>query len=276
MQNTAQLYLDLLKQALTFNLWDEPPQEAALDVSQLGLLERYYSKKLHARLGEQNLKFTKPIHVTPEQREEGLIWPGYADSMIGLKRMNNVQLAVETVLREGIAGDLIETGVWRGGASIFMRGILAAHEVSNRKVYVADSFEGLPPPDPDKYPADEGDTHHQVDYLAVSLEQVQNNFRRYGLLDEQVVFLKGWFCDTLPTAPIEKIAVLRADGDMYSSTMDTLNNLYPKLEVGGFCIIDDYGAIPACKQAVDDYRKQHNITDDMHTIDWTGQYWRKG
>lgn len=74
--------------------------------------------------------------------------------MVGLKRLDNLQYCVETVLRDGVEGDLIETGVRRGGSCIFMRGILAAYGDTTRKVYVADSFEGLPAPDPGKYPAD--------------------------------------------------------------------------------------------------------------------------
>jgi hypothetical protein len=107
------------------------------------------------------------------------------------------------VLSEGVEGDLIETGVWRGGASIFMRAVLAAYGIEDRKIFVADSFEGLPAPDAEKYPADQNERFHTYTYLAVSKEDVENNFRKYGLLDNQVVFLKGWFKDTLPQAPIE-------------------------------------------------------------------------
>jgi len=111
--------------------------------------------------------------------------------------------------------------------------------------------------------------------LAIPMEEVQLNFARYGLLDEQVRFLPGWFRDTLPSAPIEKLALLRLDGDLYESTMDGLVNLYPKLSVGGYVIIDDYGAIEACKQAVHDYRASHGITEEIHVIDWTGAYWQR-
>lgn len=210
----------------------------------------------------------------PEQIEEGKIWPKYADTMIGLRRLDNLLYCVETVLKEDIEGDLIETGVWRGGACIFMRGILAAHGDTRRKVYVADSFEGLPRPDPGKYPADNLDQHHQIEHLAVSQAEVENNFKKYGLLDEQVVFLKGWFKDTLPQAEMEKLAVLRLDGDMYESTMDALSNLYPKLSRGGFCIVDDY-ALAGCRSAVDEFRASAGISEPMHELDWTGVYWRK-
>jgi O-methyltransferase len=156
-----------------------------------------------------------------------------------------------------------------------MRAILAAHGVTDRRVFVADSFEGLPKPDAEKYPHDKGDRLHRYEALAVSKEEVEHNFAKYGLLDEQVVFLKGWFADTLPTAPVDQLAVLRLDGDMYQSTMDALKPLYPKLSSGGYCIVDDYYAIEQCRAAVDDYRAAHGLTEELHQIDWTGVYWRK-
>src|SRR5579872_440882 len=134
-----------------------------------------------------------------------------------------------------------------------MRAILQAHGAQDRKVYVADSFEGLPAPDPEKYPADAGDNHHTFDHLAVSLEQVKENFTRYGLLDDQVCFIKGWFRDTLPTLRDKQWAVVRLDGDMYESTHDGLTNLYPNLAVGGYLIVDDYGAVKGCRQAIEDF-----------------------
>jgi len=169
----------------------------------------------------------------------------------------------------------METGVWRGGAAILMRGVLQAHAISNRRVWLADSFEGLPAPNPAKYPHDAHDRLHTIPYLAVSLERVRANFESYGLLDDQVRFLKGWFRDTLPTAPVERLAVLRLDGDMYESTMDALTYLYPKLSTGGYLIVDDYGAVPACRQAVHDYRAAHDITEEIKAIDWGGVYWQR-
>jgi hypothetical protein len=112
------------------------------------------------------------------------------------------------------------------------------------------------------------------DQLAVSQEDVAENFRKYDLLDDQVVFLKGWFKDSLPEAPIESLAVMRLDGDMYESTMDALTSLYPKLSAGGFCIIDDY-ALPGCKKAVDDYRRDNDISSALQTIDWSSCFWEK-
>jgi O-methyltransferase len=224
---------------------------------------------------KRKLVVCEPVTTKLEDRMNGKDWPMHADSMIGYKRLSNVQDCVTSILKENIEGDLIETGVWRGGTVVFMRAILKAYNVTDRKVWVADSFEGLPKPNAEKYPADKNDTLFGVDELRVSLEQVKENFRKYDLLDEQVVFLKGWFKDTLPTAPIEKLAVLRLDGDMYESTMNSLDNLYPKLSVGGYIIIDDWGSVQGCRKAVEDYRNRMNIQEPVIPIDDDGIYWRK-
>lgn len=230
------LYLDLVKRALTDSIYD-----------------------------------TADVQV----RAEGRDWPSRACTMIGMRRLENLQHCLEDAIANNIPGDFIETGVWRGGATIFMRAMLKAHRITDRRVWVADSFAGLPPPNPGMYPADAGDEHHTKTELAIGLEQVQSNFAKFGLLDDQVTFLKGWFRDTLPAAPIRALAVLRLDGDMYESTMDALTHLYPKLSIGGYAIIDDYGAIKACRQAVDDFRRMQGIAGEVHWVDWTGVYWKR-
>ena len=195
-------------------------------------------------------------------------------TMIGRKRLDNLQQCMETVISENIAGDFIETGIWRGGACIFMRGVLAAHNVSDRTVWAADSFEGVPPP---TWQQDAGFdiSRDQFPVLAVPMETVQALFRRYALLDDQVKFLKGWFKDSLPMAPIRKLAVLRLDGDLYESTMTALVPLFDKVAQGGFVIVDDYGSCPPCKQAIDDFRAERGITDALQVIDRQSVYWRK-
>jgi O-methyltransferase len=65
------------------------------------------------------------------------------------------------------------------------------------------------------------------------------------------------------------------DGDLYESTMDALTALYPRLSPGGFCIVDDYGALEACRRAVHDFRASHGIGDPIVPIDWTGVFWRR-
>jgi hypothetical protein len=206
-------------------------------------------------------------------RAIGRDWPRTAQTMIGTARMRNLRSLLERVILERVPGDFIETGVWRGGACIYAKGIFMAHGETKRRVFVADSFNGLPPPDVEKYPADAGDQHHTVGELAVSSGSVKDNFRRYGLLDDNVFFLEGWFKDTLPKAPIDKLAVLRLDGDMYESTMDTLTNLYHKVSPNGFVIIDDY-ILPACAAAVKDFRHKNNIAAPLQEVDGAAVWWQ--
>ena len=195
-------------------------------------------------------------------------------TMVGKRRLENVQYCVETVLDEEIKGDFIETGIWRGGTCIFMQGLLMAYGATGRTVWAADSFEGVPPP---TLPQDQGLDLSATVYpiLAVSLDEVKALFERYGLLNENVRFLKGWFKDTLAASPIERLAILRLDGDLYESTMDALVPLYGKVSPGGFVIVDDYGSCPPCKCAIDDFRAQHGITDPLQTIDDQSAFWRK-
>ncbi|MEY2454235.1 MAG: O-methyltransferase [Acidimicrobiaceae bacterium] len=208
-------------------------------------------------------------------RAEGRDWPPTAETMVGAARLANVRWCAETALEEGVPGDFAECGVWRGGVVALLRGVLAAYDVTDRMVWGADSFEGLPVPDVDRFPEDEGYDWSHVGALKVGLEDVEVNLARYGLLDEQVRLLPGWFEDTLPSAPIEQLAVLRIDGDLYQSTMDALAALEPRVSPGGFVIIDDYHGWIPCRQAVDDYRATHDITSPMTTVDWTAVWWRK-
>jgi O-methyltransferase len=240
-------YLDLLRDTLTRVLWMDHP----------------YQRKI---------------------REIGRDYPwpkgDTAETMIGCVRLDNIRKTIIWALSDHVPGDLAECGVWRGGAAIFMRAVLAECEerapdlTEGRAVWVCDSFQGCPPPDPTKYPVDAGDPHSTFEYLAVMQNEVKANFRRYGLLDENVKFLPGWFKDTLP-GPIEKLAVLRIDGDLYESTIQVLEALYPKVSPGGFVIVDDYQNILGTQRAVDDYRTREGITAEIHPVDWCAVWWRK-
>ena len=268
----AQAYLDLLKGCLTRSLF---PEQHAPVAAPLGTWQHALFKPVRRLLAARNLELVRHTPFDPDARAEGRDSPAHADTMIGLRRLENVEDCVVDVLGSGVPGDLIETGVWRGGTTIFMRAILRVYGDTVRRVWVADSFEGLPRPDTKHWPQDQGDEHFKAVHLAISLEKVRDNFARYGLLDDQVRFLPGFFRDTLPTAPIEQIAVLRLDGDMYGSTMEALKALYPKVSPGGYVIVDDYGGLEPCRQAVADYRAAHGITDPIERVDWTGVWWRK-
>jgi O-methyltransferase len=209
-----------------------------------------------------------------ENRLEGLDWPERAHTMIGIKRLNNLHDSLDYVRKNKIKGDFIETGVWRGGASIFMKYYNDIYDM-NRKVFVCDSFEGLPVPDLAKYPNDAGDMHHTFDFLKVSLDEVKQNFKMYNVLDDNVIFLKGWFNETLKNNnEIKELSILRFDGDMYGSTIDVLSNLYHKLTKNGVIIIDDY-CLQNCVKAVTDFRINNNINDEIKVIDKCGVFWYK-
>jgi O-methyltransferase len=239
-------YLDLMEKVLTGLVYDDPP-----------LL--VHDKK----------------EFSAEDRLRGLDWPANAFSMVGVARMRNFRSLLERVLAEDVPGDIVETGVWRGGASIMAKAVLHAHGDTRRRVFLADSFEGLPPPNGVAFPADEGSTFHEYKELAVSEEQVKENFRRLGLLDERVITVRGWFRDTMPTFPVSQIAILRLDGDMYESTIDPLNALYDKISRNGWIIVDDYLWIDACKRAVHDFLDGRGLKAEITHIDGVGVFFQK-
>jgi len=254
------LYFDFLKMMLTDNILNG------------NLRSRFFNKPssiTELEMIESLKEIKNPIRIMGSLGDFG-----QAETMIGLMRLENLQFCVEDVLKKKVEGDLIETGIWKGGSCVFMKAILNEYEDKERTVYCADSFQGLPQPDP-IYPQDKNSSFHLMNELKISLEDVEGNFKKYGLLDERVKFLKGWFKDTTKNPPFEKLSILRLDGDMYSSTWEVLKNLYQKLSLDGYTIIDDYGAVSSCKAAVDDFRQENHIKDLIQTIDWTGIYWKR-
>lgn len=258
------MYIDLMRDIIINDIYKDPA------------LRRSLSGKVFAKLGLKNRHDSNKA-FDETRREKGLDWPSVAHSMIGRKRMDNLRDCLCSAIENDVPGDFIETGVWRGGACIFARAIMKSYGATDRKVWVADSFAGLPEPDEANYAADKGDKHYTAEALAVSRAQVSKNFEVYGLLDEQVQFLEGWFKDTLPQAPIDSIAVLRLDGDMYESTMDAIKALYHKVSPGGYVIVDDYHAVVGCRQAIHDYLDEHasDETVDIQEIDGTGVFWQR-
>jgi len=245
-RSARKLYLDMIQACLTGVIYEDEPLQT---------------------LGQQRYDATL--------REHGWDWPSKAQTMVGVKRLANARLLAEHVIQRRIPGDLMETGVWRGGVCIMLRAVLAAHGDTERRVWAADSFAGLPAPDAGKYPADSGDVFHQYQDLSVSLDEVKANFQKYGLLDDRVVFLKGWFKDTLPVADVGALALLRLDGDMYESTIVPLDSLYDRVSPGGFVIIDDYHVVEGCRRAVHDFLGRRNLAPELIEIDGVGVYWQK-
>ncbi len=249
---SADLYLDLLKRVLTDTIYAEEPDRETESPGHflLSFVDHYIR--------------------------------GRAVSMLPRVRFDNLQNCIRDVLERSVPGDLIETGVWRGGATIFMRAALEAYGDKDRTVWVADSFEGLPEPDAEKYPLEakafHGVMHSKVlKHFAADEEDVRRNFAAFGLLDGRVRFLKGWFKDTLATAPIERLAILRLDGDHYESTMDALTALYDKVSPGGYVIVDDYSedSWTYCRRAVEEFRASHSIDGPLVRVDSSCHFWRR-
>jgi O-methyltransferase len=269
--NAEDAYLDLLKKALTFSLWPEPPRPV---VGRRGW-RRTTLRALYSLLGRWNLVLARTVDVSDGDRFEGRNFPVLGHTMVGVRRLDHLQECIETVIREDVPGDLIEAGVWRGGCSIFMRAVLRVNGVEGRNVWLADSFEGHPPPRPDLYPADRGTGFERWEFQAVSLQEVLQNFENYGLLDSSVRNLKGRFNETLACAPFPELALIRLDAVSYGSTIEALRLLYPKLSPGGFVVVDDYGASPQCRAAVDDFRREHDVHGELRFGDWTSVCWRR-
>jgi hypothetical protein len=269
-KNIGSPYLDLLANALTASIY---PESSGV-VIRPGVKSGLYGKLrdfVIFQLMKRHFVVTKKYPFDLEKRKRGEDWPMFGYSMIGTVRLKNIYDCLKSAVENEVEGDFVECGVWRGGASIFARAALNELGAYNRKVWAADSFEGMPvqkTQDLDD-PALAGHA-----YLTVSVEDVKDNFRRFNLLDN-VTFLKGWFADTLPSCGVKKISVLRLDGDYYSSTMDTLEALYSKVAIGGYVIIDDYNSFVTCKKAVTDFLRKGGLSPTITGIDRHAVYWRK-
>jgi hypothetical protein len=203
-------------------------------------------------------------------RVAGLDWPLHGLTMIGLRRLDDLQGCVESVVADGVAGDLIEAGAWRGGASLLMRATLDVLG-EGRTVCVADSFAGFPA-DGDAEAAEKG--LDAIGVLAAPLAEVRETFARFGCV-RGVEFLPGFFADTLPALAGRRWAVVRLDADTYEPTRHALKWLYPSLEPGGYLIVDDYGIFEGCRRAVDDFRAEHGIDEPLETVDRWCVRWRR-
>jgi hypothetical protein len=249
---TSDLYLSLLKSVLTDTVFEAGPDPDTLSPAS-------YVQRLVAHCIN-----------------------GHALTMVPKSRLDNIQKCIEDAISNDVQGDVIEAGVWRGGTAIFMKAVLTAHNAGHRRVWVADSFEGLPVPDEERHPIEAKahesklmrDVYH---HFAVDIDEARENFCRFGLFDDGVQFLKGWFKDTLPSAPIDRLSVIRLDADYYESTMDCLVNLYDKLSPGGYLVVDDYGQDDwtYCRKAVDEFRSTREIMDPMIRVDSTCYFWRR-
>lgn len=207
-------------------------------------------------------------------RSAGMDWPLHGMTMVGLARLSDLQGCVESVVADDVPGDLIETGSWRGGASMLMRATLDSLGATDRTLWVCDSFQGFP----ERESTEEYDLSADLaacDFLAIPLAEVQASFARLGLADG-VEFVPGFFDETLPGLAGRQWSVIRLDGDTYDATRLALDVLYPGLAPGGYLVVDDYRQLEECSRAVDEFRREHGIEDPIEHIDWNGVRWRRG
>lgn len=175
-------------------------------------------------------------------------------------------------------GDVLEAGAWKGGASIFIKGVLKTLGADRqRKVLLADSFQGFPAA-ADGHDSDGWKQQNSGFTVRGGAAAVQKTFQRYGLLDSNVVFIQGFFNETLPMAAREghlaRLALLRLDCDMYQSTMDVLEATYHRLSPGGIVVHNNW-QYTAARAAAVDFRRRLGIetSHPVHLIDMGSAFW---
>lgn len=244
-----------------------------------------------------------------DQVIDGREWPpsAYALSMAGIRRADNFAAAVSQAVVDQVPGQIIETGVWRGGLSFLAAQTLDVMGATTRRAYLADSFAGIPkPPNDGRRYSDQDHIAHKLGsgtlkttsggHLALtkvtdilnnnSVEWVQRDARRFRLKSSRLRFVPGFFNESLKRLVEEEhdvqFAVVRLDGDTYFSTWDAITVLYPRLSPGGFVLIDDFTNWNGCRDAIKHYRKRHKIKEPLTLIphrygeQHMGAYWRKG
>jgi O-methyltransferase/8-demethyl-8-(2,3-dimethoxy-alpha-L-rhamnosyl)tetracenomycin-C 4'-O-methyltransferase len=190
-------------------------------------------------------------------------------TLLTWNQLDLVEKAVIDVATNNVPGDLLEAGVWRGGVIMLMRALLDAHGIEDRNVVAADSFKGIP----QNTRAVNDPVDQWADRWVASLDEVKEGIARFGLLDDRIEFLPGFFEDTLGALKGRTFSVIRLDSDSYDSVETSLEYLYPLVPRGGFIIIDDWH-LPGCRMAVTAYREQLGIRDPIHEHDGNA-FWVK-
>ena len=162
------------------------------------------------------------------------------------------------------SGDIVETGVHTGHSSWIIMRLLLDYDNCKKRYWAFDSFDGFPP-------KTEKDgvwgRPSQLHEMAYAQQKFEKNLKDAQVWDENVIVVtKGYFNDTLPHAKIDAISFLRADGDLFVSTWDSLTNLYHKVVPGGFVYIDDFGSFEGCRHAVNMFRAKHHIYEPMNFV----------
>lgn len=226
------------------------------------------------------------VEKIPVDIKEAGFWELYVFcrpfSMTSTERMYSLYKAVNYILQNNIPGDFVECGVWKGGSALLIAKMLADKNVTDRRVILYDTYEGMSEPtENDKDIAGEAATEllqktsieiqDSIWYYS-SFEEVKENLSLSQLKEENIIMIKGKVEETIPMqVPTKSISLLRLDTDWYESTKHELHHLYPLLNKNGVLIIDDYGHWEGCRKAVDEYILANNLTILFNRIDATGR-----
>lgn len=269
-----EMYLELMRRALTRHNMER--YQTVMPANPYGFVFNWkvgLADRVNHLLRKFGFEIAKTSVPASKVREMGQDWPLNAETMIGIRRLEHLHFAMHKLSSDKITGSFMETGVWRGGACIYMAAFCKVYQNDN-EIIAADSFRGLPAPDPENEKEDQESKWHEIPYLSVSLEDVKRNFLDYGLLGKNLRFVPGFFSETLPSLDVREIALLRLDGDMYSSTIDVLENMYDRVVEGGFVIVDDY-RLASAQSAVHDFLEERGINPTLEKIDEDAIFWRK-
>ena len=271
-------YLWLLKRALMNVLYAEHEIRIDLLENQPQTSSRIVRQK---ELRDVRLRHADAFdRLMAVKRDGDILHNGYphrfSHTMAGLAFLDVLERCSEEVFADHVPGDFMEAGVCQGGAAIFMRALQIAHGQRHRRTWVADSFAGPPPTTSSAAGVGHADmTGEEQPWMSFDRQTVEEHFRRYDLLDRNVHFIAGPFHETMPGASVDKLAVLRLDVSSYDATLDVMENMYPRLSPGGFVLVDDYGLVKGCREAVDRFRRQMDIQTPLRWVEWRGVYWRK-
>ncbi len=203
-------------------------------------------------------------------------------TMTSVERMFALYQATNYVIDQNIPGDFVECGVWRGGSSLMVAQVLAHRGVSDRHLYLYDTFEGMSEPTAedvdfrgqkaDQMLEQTQDQKETSVWCLANLDDVKLTMSNSSFPAENIHYVEGKVEDTIPvTVPAGPIALLRLDTDWYTSTKHELIHLYPSLSASGVLIIDDYGHWEGCRKAVDEYFAEQKTSILLQRIDYTGR-----
>lgn len=188
-------------------------------------------------------------------------------TLLSFTRLKNIKFLIEQIIENSIDGDILEAGNWRGGSMLYAKGILEAYRVNNKEIWMFDTFCGFPKNATINSASEKNLVVGGFSELmrSNSVEKVKALFEVYNL-SKGVNFITGLFQDTISKTTIPKLSYLRLDADSYANTMFLLENLYDKLNQNGYIEFDDYGSYPGCKKAVDEFRRNKNIVDEIINV----------